>query len=58
MVGIAMKQKARPYLEALAEQGVLALTAGPKVLRLLSPLVITEEELEQVVETLDDVLRQ
>ena len=58
MVGIALKQKARPYLEALAEQGVLALTAGPKVLRLLPPLVITEEELEQVVETLVDILRQ
>ncbi len=46
------------YLEALAEQGVLALTAGPKVLRLLPPLVITEEEIEQVVETLDEVLRR
>ena len=57
MVGIAMRQKVRPYLEALAEQGVLALTAGPKVLRLLPPLVITEEELEQVVATLDDVVR-
>ena len=58
MVGIALKQKARPYLDALAEQGVLALTAGPKVLRLLPPLVITDEELEQVVTTLDDVLKQ
>ena len=58
MVGIALKHKARPYLEALAEQGVLALTAGPKVLRLLPPLVITEEEIEQVVDTLDEVLRR
>ena len=39
------------------ERGVLALPAGPTVLRFLPPLVIEEAELQLVLETLRDVLR-
>jgi acetylornithine/LysW-gamma-L-lysine aminotransferase len=38
------------------ERGILALPAGPTVLRLLPPLVITQEELDHVVEVLSEVL--
>ncbi len=56
MVGIELKKEATPYLEALAREGVLALSAGPTVIRLLPPLVITKEELDRVVEALRKVL--
>jgi LysW-gamma-L-lysine/LysW-L-ornithine aminotransferase len=56
LVGIELKQRVQPYLEALLAQGVLALPAGPNVLRLLPPLVITEEELETVVGAIHSVL--
>jgi acetylornithine/LysW-gamma-L-lysine aminotransferase len=56
MVGIALKSKVRPFLERLAERGVLALPAGLAVLRLLPPLVITDEQLDRVVEALAEVL--
>jgi LysW-gamma-L-lysine/LysW-L-ornithine aminotransferase len=36
---------------------VLALPAGPNVLRLLPPLVIAEEELARVVETIGAALK-
>ncbi len=56
MVGIEIKQKVAPYLNALAERGVLALPAGLTVIRLLPPLVISWEQLERVVAALEEVL--
>jgi acetylornithine/LysW-gamma-L-lysine aminotransferase len=56
MVGLEIKRKVAPYLQAMAERGVLALPAGMTVIRLLPPLVITREELERVVEVIGEVL--
>ena len=56
MVGIELKQKVAPYLQALAERGVLALSAGMNVIRLLPPLVISSQQLDQVVAALQEVL--
>jgi acetylornithine/LysW-gamma-L-lysine aminotransferase len=56
MVGVQLKRRAGPYLAALMERGVLALSAGPTVVRFLPPLVISEEDLETVVRELRDVL--
>ena len=56
MVGIELKQKVSPYLQALMEKGVLALPAGLSVLRFLPPLVISQEELAQVVQAVQEVL--
>ena len=56
MVGIELKQRAGPYLAALMERGVLALSAGPIVLRFLPPLVISQEDLETVAQTVEMVL--
>lgn len=58
MIGIELKTKGRPYLEALMRAGVLALPAGPTVIRLLPPLVIGEEDLMTACDTLIDVLGQ
>jgi acetylornithine/succinyldiaminopimelate/putrescine aminotransferase len=41
---------------ALMEDGVLALSAGPTVIRLLPPLTITREELDSVNAKLLQVL--
>lgn len=58
MVGVELKQKIAPYLRALMDAGVLALPSGMTVLRFLPPLVISYEQIEYVVETLDTVLNQ
>jgi acetylornithine/LysW-gamma-L-lysine aminotransferase len=57
MVGVDLKTRAGRFLGPLADRGVLALLAGSTVLRLLPPLVISEEEVDRVVATLGDVLR-
>jgi len=52
MVGIELKTKAKPTLEALMGKGVLALPAGPTVVRLLPPLVISDEQLSRACDAL------
>jgi acetylornithine/LysW-gamma-L-lysine aminotransferase len=56
MVGIELKEKVKPHLLALQEQGVLALPATSTVLRLLPPLVIEQADLERVVHAIDATL--
>ena len=56
MIGIELREKAAPYLRALLDRGIIALPAGPTVIRLLPPLIITEAELEQVAVALEAVL--
>jgi acetylornithine/LysW-gamma-L-lysine aminotransferase len=58
MIGIELRFRAAPYLAALQRRGVLALAAGPQVIRLLPPLVIKEEELEEVAAKLAEVLEE
>lgn len=58
MVGIELKQKISPYLQAMADQNVLALPAGLTVLRLLPPLVISKTQIDQVLAVLRNVLVQ
>lgn len=50
MVAVELKTQSGPYLAALAERGVLALSAGANAIRLVPPLVITEQEIDTVVE--------
>ncbi|MDH3225356.1 MAG: acetylornithine/succinylornithine family transaminase, partial [Gemmatimonadota bacterium] len=56
MIGIQVRTRARPFVEALQERGILALTAGTRVIRLLPPLIISDSQLGQVEEALLDVL--
>jgi acetylornithine/LysW-gamma-L-lysine aminotransferase len=56
MLGIELRNKVAPALKALQERGVLALPAGPSVLRLLPPLVISDDDLWQAAHTIVEVL--
>lgn len=58
MAGMELKQKVTPYLQALMQEGVLALPAGLTVMRFLPPLVIERADLEIVIEVLQRVLRE
>jgi acetylornithine/LysW-gamma-L-lysine aminotransferase len=56
MIAVELKQSSAPYLAELAEKGVLALTAGRNVMRFLPPLVISEEDVDAVVEKVAEIL--
>jgi acetylornithine/succinyldiaminopimelate/putrescine aminotransferase len=57
MLGIELRERAQPSIEALAALGVLAQPAGPYVIRLLPPLLIEQNQIESVVDALEEVLR-
>ena len=48
--GIELKENAGPTLKALQDHGVLALGAGPTVVRYLPPLVITAAQIDAVLD--------
>jgi acetylornithine/LysW-gamma-L-lysine aminotransferase len=56
MIAVELRGRSAPYLAALAGRGVLALSAGASVLRFLPPLVITRDDLDQVVQNVAEVL--
>jgi len=56
LIGLELKERVQPFLAALMERGVLALPAGPNVLRLLPPLVIEYQQLDRVIMAIGEVL--
>lgn len=57
LVGIDLRTKAVPFLKTLMERHrVLALPAGSTVMRLLPPLIISDEECDLAVEAVASVL--
>ena len=57
MIGVELRQRSGPVLRRLAEDGILALSAGPTVVRLLPPLVIDEGDWHWVIERLVEHIR-
>ena len=49
LAGIELKENAGPTLKALQAEGVLALGAGPTVVRYLPPLVISAAQIDRVL---------
>ncbi|MEM9953102.1 MAG: aspartate aminotransferase family protein [Chloroflexota bacterium] len=56
IIGLELKGRVTPVLKALQDKGVLALPAGSTVLRLLPPLIISYDEMQQLVDAIADVL--
>ncbi len=56
MWGIELSEPAAPYVTAARERHVLMATAGPTVIRLVPPLVVSTEELARGVAVLEEVL--
>lgn len=56
MLGLVVEGEAKPVVDALRDQGLLALTAGPNVVRFLPPLVLGESDLEDAVDMMSDAL--
>ena len=56
MVGLVVDGDAKEIVEALQGQSILALTAGPNVVRFLPPLTLGEDDLEDAVDMISDAL--
>ncbi len=56
MIGIELRGKVAPILKLLQARGLLALPAGPTVLRLLPPLVISDDDLWRAAAIIEETL--
>jgi acetylornithine/LysW-gamma-L-lysine aminotransferase len=56
LAGIELKENAGPTLKALQDDGILALGAGPTVVRYLPPLVISAAQIDRVLAATAKVL--
>jgi LysW-gamma-L-lysine/LysW-L-ornithine aminotransferase len=56
LIGIELREKVAPYLAALEAKGFLAISAGATVLRLLPPLVISEDDWSAGLEAIGEVV--
>ncbi|MCK8817985.1 aspartate aminotransferase family protein [Natroniella sulfidigena] len=56
MIGVELEIDGKEVVGKLLDEGVLALTAGKKVLRFLPPLIITTEDVDQLIGALDQIL--
>ena len=59
MIAVELRTKVAPVLKSLMlNHGVIALPAGPTVLRLLPPLVITEKEIDFGVQAIAKAIKE
>ena len=56
MIGIELKQKVQDKLAQLLEHRIIALPAGPNVIRMLPPLIVEKEQIDRVTATLREIL--
>jgi acetylornithine/LysW-gamma-L-lysine aminotransferase len=58
MIGVELKFEVRDILMNLIKEGVLMLYSGRNILRILPPLIITDEDITKVLQSLDAVLTE
>ncbi|MCG7342582.1 acetylornithine transaminase [Sporosarcina sp. ACRSL] len=56
LIGIDCKEDVTPYVRQAEEAGLLVVQAGTDVIRLLPPLTVTEQEIDQAVDILTSIL--
>lgn len=56
LVGIECHQEVAHLIQAIHEKGLLVLPAGPNVIRLLPPLIVEKQELDEAVAILEQTL--
>lgn len=56
LIGVELKQKARPYCERLMEMGILAKETHEMVVRFAPPLIITKKDLQWALDHIRTVL--
>ncbi len=56
MIGIELSKNVSDMIDQAAKKGVILLSAGEKVLRLLPPYIVQKSDVDQLIKTLKEVL--
>lgn len=57
MQGLVLNVEVKPVVKALLDEGVIVVTAGTNVLRMLPPFIIEEKHVDEFIEKLKKVLK-
>ena len=57
MQGLVFKSDVKPVVKALLDEGVIVVTAGENVLRMLPPFIIEKQHVDEFIEKLKKVLK-
>ncbi|KAH0131624.1 hypothetical protein KCU66_g2839, partial [Aureobasidium melanogenum] len=57
LLGVQLSQDPTPVITAARERGLLIITCGTNTLRFVPPLIISESEIEQGMNILDDAMK-
>ena len=55
LVGLELNAPVKRILALAAERGVLLISAGDRVLRLVPPLIISEQQIDAVMDVLSEI---
>src|SRR5699024_8397177 len=58
MIGIECYKEVSSIIQELIDKGLLTLSAGPNVIRLLPPLIVTKDDIDQAVQLITEVIKQ
>lgn len=58
MLGVEFTEPVKPIIGACVEAGLLLIGAGEKVVRVLPPLTVSQEEIDTAVEVLEKSSRE
>jgi acetylornithine/N-succinyldiaminopimelate aminotransferase len=58
LIGVELDGEAAGVIKKCMERGVLVAAAGTQVLRFVPPLIVTQQDIDQVIAILDDILRE
>ncbi len=56
MIGVELKEKVAPYIDALKDKGVMVINAGATVIRFVPPLIMSKADVDKVIARLAQVL--
>lgn len=58
MQGLVLKQEVKPIVNELFDDGVIVVTAGANVIRMLPPFVIEEKDVDEFIDKLKNILKK
>lgn len=56
MLGVELDQEAKSIIQAGYQHGIILINAGPNVLRLVPPLIISEQDIDHLISALTSIL--
>ena len=58
MIGLEFDRPIKPYLQKALDQGLILISAGSNVIRMLPPFIIEEKDVDEMIEILDTVITE